>query len=150
MVIKKVAVRKSDIQGRGLHALVDFKKDDVVIVYDGPIISNKKAASLRRKHCLLMSLEDGRIIDGKDCIGRFINHSCRPTANVYMQDAGRTVNLVATRRIKAGDEILLDYQFDTDGEELYPCNCSGILCRGYINTRKDIRKCKRAAAASSN
>jgi SET domain-containing protein len=153
MVIKKVAVRKSTIQGRGLYALTDFKKGDVVVEYNGPIISAKKAAALRRKHCLLMSLEDGRIIDGKKCIGRFINHSCRPTSNVFMKDAGRTVDLVATRRIRVGEEILLDYQFDTEGEELYPCSCRGILCRGYINTRLDIRKCKRrqqTAAASSN
>lgn len=130
MVMKTVAVRKSGIQGRGLYALVPFRKGESVLDYSGPIITQEEACvlSTRRKHCVFMETEDGRTIDGKNCIGRFINHSCIP--NVETIYNGSSNYFVAKRSIAVGQEILLDYQFDTAGETLYPCRCGAPKCRG--------------------
>ena len=151
---KTLIVRKSGIQGRGLYALVPFRKGQNVLEYTGPILTEEQIVRLnaRRKHCWFQEIEDGRTIDGKNCIGRFVNHSCVP--NVVIVHHGLTNFFEAKRSIAVGEEILLDYSFDTAGEELYPCQCGASKCRGYINRPSDIKlyrkknKCKTAAASS--
>jgi hypothetical protein len=52
-------------------------------------------------------------------IARFINHSCRP--NCWIEIAGRTIWIRASRSIAPGTELTYDYA--TDGEQTIPCRC---------------------------
>ena len=58
----------------------------------------------------------------------FINHSCTP--NVYARIARGRIFFYALRRIKAGEEITLDYR-----PSQHPgrrCRCGSIYCRGVM------------------
>jgi SET domain-containing protein len=41
---------------------------------------------------------------------------------------------LSLRRIRAGEELTLDYQFHDKAEEI-PCRCGSAKCRGTINLK---------------
>jgi SET domain-containing protein len=42
--------------------------------------------------------------------------------------------LFSLRRVRAGEELTLDYQFHDEAEEI-PCRCGSAKCRGTINIK---------------
>lgn len=73
-------------------------------------------------------------------VGRFLNHSCSPTAfaqNVFFETHDLrfpTVAFFASRNIYALEEITWDYQYEVDsvpGKKLY-CYCRSAGCRGRL------------------
>lgn len=73
-------------------------------------------------------------------VGRFLNHSCSPTAfaqNVFYESHDLrfpTVAFFASRNIFALEEITWDYQYEVDsvpGRKLY-CYCHSADCRGRL------------------
>ena len=52
-------------------------------------------------------------------IARYVNHACRP--NCYTDIDGRTIWILAARRIRKGEELTYDY--NTDGDGLIECQC---------------------------
>lgn len=73
-------------------------------------------------------------------VGRFLNHSCSPTAfaqNVFFETHDLrfpTVAFFASRNIYALEEITWDYQYEVDsvpGKKLY-CYCRSAECRGRL------------------
>ncbi len=52
-------------------------------------------------------------------LARFINHACRP--NCYVEIAGDTIWIRASRNIAQGEELTYNYQ--TDGEAVIQCRC---------------------------
>ena len=73
---------------------------------------------------------------------RFINHSCEPnlrTFNLISECESQTyhsIGLFATRKIHAGDELTIDYQWDKNALDVIdkdvPCLCGSRLCRGSL------------------
>lgn len=96
----KTIVRRSPIHGRGLFAAEVIRKGTVIGEYQGP------KAKRNGKYVLWLYDETGTAVEGR--VGRnkmkFVNHS-RKKANAEFQD----YHLVALRPIRAGDEILFDY-----------------------------------------
>lgn len=142
--MRKFKVRRSKIEGRGLYATEAINKHEEILVYSGPVVDPSERHLQRRKHEFLMMLNDGRCIDGVKNIGRFMNHSCRPNIehngtviDPVTQFLGQSI--IAKRKIAPGEELLLDYGLDTSGTALHACRCGSNNCRGYLNSREDLR-----------
>jgi len=65
--------------------------------------------------------------EGMGCMTRFVNHSCNPTGEFRELANGRrtTVVITATRFIRRGEEITVDY----DDDLWFVCRCQYALCR---------------------
>lgn len=72
---------------------------------------------------------------------RFINHSCDPNVQSFNlagqanSQAIHNIGLFASRTIKKGEELNLDYQWDKNElaiKESVPCLCGSFKCRGFL------------------
>ena len=66
-------------------------------------------------------------------IARFINHSCTP--NCWFEVVDTTIWIRASRDIRKGEELTVDYHFSPDVEKV-PCGCGAGGCRGTINLKE--------------
>ena len=118
--------RRSRIHGWGVYATETIPKNKRIIDYAGEKISNQ--VSLKREirymksgHIWCFKLTNRTVIDagvgGNDA--RFINHACRP--NCYVEIAGETIWIRASRLIRPGEELTYDYSL-TPPLGL-PCHC---------------------------
>jgi hypothetical protein len=130
--------------GRGLMALQDFKKNDVIVDYHGKETKNctweeyEKRPNVNPEYCLQVKGPHRRIIDatnvqcgghnGAQCLGRLVNHapSNSGPCNAKAVDFRRTIEgnllsyviLVARRDIKMFEQIRFDYN-DPVAHELF-------------------------------
>jgi len=97
--------------GLGLFAVVPIGKGDIIIEYAGARIPTRLAQELDRRRANKYLFEiDGRwTIDGssRDNVARYVNHACNPNAEAELV-RGRML-FRATRRIRPGEEITIDY-----------------------------------------
>src|SRR5262249_52974706 len=147
-------IRRSQIHGRGLFALVPFAKGATIVEYTGKRITRQEAnnryahPSYRRRTTYLFILDRRTVIDAthSTSVARFINHSCRP--NCQSVQEGSQIFIEAIRAISPGTEITYDYcldvEHDTEGtlNELYGCHCGSAACRGVICRRPKRRRSK--------
>jgi hypothetical protein len=71
-------------------------------------------------------------LDPGDGPGRYLNHSCDPNAGIRKE--ARALYLFAARRIRAGEEIVIDYSTitgDDDAWRMY-CRCGSPKCRRWV------------------
>ncbi len=125
--------KPSLIHGTGGFAKVDIPAGTWVIEYIGERID--KQESLRRceqNNPYIFCLTDEHDLDGNVewNPARLINHSCGPNCDAELQD-GR-IWLVATRVIRAGEEVTFNYGFDLTDYRDYPCHCGSPDCVGFI------------------
>ena len=106
--------------GLGLFATRPFAKDEFIIEYFGTVIPTEVADRSRSRY--IFTLTSKTAIDGTDRanIARYINHSCKP--NVIAMGSKR-LWIHATRRIKAGEELTLDYGKDYFDYFIGECKC---------------------------
>ena len=99
--MKKTVVRPSPIHGKGLFAIVDLKKGELVHPIEGEIVlrgsDSKYAIRLPQRRTLILS--------GK-C--RFVNSAYGDQVNVVL-DIKRE-HIVAIKDIAAGEELLAKYE----------------------------------------
>ena len=136
---KKVKVRSSGINRKGLFAVAPLKKDEVIAVWGGYIITQKDFKQLAKAH--FRDIEDyaTKVADGFYLVSckkggleddDFFNHSCQPNAGVRGQ-----IMMVAMRDIKKGEEITYDYAMtDADFKYSFRCACAAPNCRKRITT----------------
>lgn len=105
--------------GQGLFTAIPIYKDEVIAIYRGERLSAKEAKE-RAEHGLdryFMELPDGTTLDamGVEGFAKFANDTkgsadstLRNNAVITLDDNGR-VCLRATRRIRAGEEVLCGY-----------------------------------------
>jgi SET domain-containing protein len=147
-------LRRSKIQGTGAFAIRDIRKGTRIIEYLGQRISWRTADKrydderMGRHHTFLFTVDDKTVIDaavnGNDA--RFLNHSC--DGNCEAISDRKRIFIEARRSIKAGDELLYDYQYERDedhtpeDEKFYACRCGSPKCRGSILAPKTTSKKK--------
>ncbi|KAF2232112.1 hypothetical protein EV356DRAFT_534948 [Viridothelium virens] len=138
-----VAVIKTEKKGYGLRAEKDLRPNDFIFEYIGEVITE---ATFRRrmpqysdagiKHFYFMSLSKGEFIDAtkKGNLGRFCNHSCNPNCYVDKWVVGDRLRMgiFAERKIKAGEELVFNYNVDRYGADAQPCYCGEPNCTGFI------------------
>ena len=90
---------------------------------------------------------------------RFINHCCDPNVQSFNLTGQvdsityHSIGLFTSRKIFAGEELCLDYQWDKNGltiAEDVPCLCGSVKCRGFLMRAKKQKKQSQANAANLN
>lgn len=134
---KNLYVAESDIQGKGIRTNKPYQKGVFISFISG----------VEKKHTATNAKEAGVIpnwygltrdlwIDPGEGIFRYLNHSCDPNTAIV----GRK-KLIARKKIKAGEEITIDYSM-TDADEYweldYICNCGAKTCRKHIRSIQSL------------
>jgi SET domain-containing protein len=153
-------IRRSPIQGVGAFALRRIRKGTLIAEYTGERIGNAEAdrrydlAKMKRHHTFLFIVSQRTVVDaavaGNDA--RFINHSCDPNCETYIE-RGR-IFIEAIRHIPAGAELSYDYLYERDDDEVgkegveatYPCHCGAKKCRGTILAPEEIAPARKKRA----
>ncbi|MGE0061969.1 MAG: SET domain-containing protein [Xanthobacteraceae bacterium] len=132
--------------GLGLFATRDIARDTDIVEYKGRRIETTKAKELEwvRPNRYLFEINSRWTIDGasRRNLARYVNHACRPNAEAVLT-GGRMVYR-ATKRIREGDEITVDYGKEYFNLYLKPIGC---LCLSCIEKRRETRRLARKRAA---
>lgn len=123
----KLKVKRSNA-GLGLFTEEDIPKGACIIEYKGRKISKEEEYTINSKY--LFEVHSRMTIDGsaRSNTARYINHSCRPNAEVEIRD--RRIWIMARKKIKAGEEINYDYEKEYWKEYIEPYGCRCEKCRG--------------------
>lgn len=136
-----VEVRASRVHGDGVFAVRSLPPGLLVGVYEGRRYAPSQASEVRWDDALtyLFGLSDGTLIDASEGgnATRHINHSCEPNcqANEESDDDGELAIVIRTRRrIRAGEELFIDYRLDVGSADpaAYRCRCGSPRCRGTL------------------
>ena len=128
----KLAVRTSEIHGRGLIALEPIVPGEPVSVMGGRVMTDEEfgrfVAGVARWSAAALDEGLNLVQDLDDPLAKG-NHSCDP--NLWMVDE---LTLAARRAIQAGEEATADYAMMSVAEDWsMECRCGSIVCRGRIS-----------------
>ncbi|PQE10351.1 Histone-lysine N- H3 lysine-36 specific protein [Rutstroemia sp. NJR-2017a WRK4] len=154
-----VSVIKTDKKGYGLRANTDLNADDFIFEYIGEVINEP---TFRRrtiqydqegiKHFYFMSLTKSEFVDAtkKGNLGRFCNHSCNPNCYVDKWVVGEKLRMgiFAERHIKAGEELVFNYNVDRYGADPQPCYCGEPNCTGFIGGKTQTERATKLSHAT--
>jgi len=127
---KKVFVKDSLIEGKGVFVIQNIPKSEtVLIVDDSHEVSNPETVPKEHKEHMDY-LANGKIILMQSP-EVYINHSCDP--NTYTKTINGKRHVIAMREIRSGEEITYDYAINGDYEWGVACKCGSLNCRGVIN-----------------
>lgn len=120
-------VVKRTSTGLGLFATRPIPKGRRIIEYVGPLVSNDIVERSNKKY--FFGVNTKWSIDGsvRTNIARYINHSCRPTAEAFITQRGR-VWIWSRKNIKPGEEITCDYGADYFEGIIEPMGCRCEKC----------------------
>ncbi len=147
----RLEIRRSPIHRLGVFAKEAIPERRRVIEYAGKRLAygqilkdfRRRRQSGLRKLTYLLRLNRRWVIDGS--VGgngaELINHCCDP--NLSRRRVRGHVLFCSRRKVRAGEELTLDYRFDQKAQVI-PCHCGSPKCRGTIN-RKPRRRRARAA-----
>ena len=137
----KTKVRESKIHGRGLFAIADIAKGEIVLVKGGHIVDRK---TLREKITPRLGPVEIQINDDlfiapvtdeeRELSMLYSNHSC--DANLGMRGE---ITFVAMRNIRAGEELTHDWATTDDDDYSVECKCGAFNCRKIL-TGKDWQR----------
>jgi SET domain-containing protein len=132
--LPRLVRRQSAISGWGVYADQLIEEDTRIVEYKGALVSQAEAwrreqRYLPRHRIWIFNINSRWARDAAfgGNIARYINHACSP--NCYVEVVGRTIWILASRRIKKGEELTYDY--NTDGAANIPCRCRP-RCRRVI------------------
>ncbi|KAF2084684.1 hypothetical protein K490DRAFT_75642 [Saccharata proteae CBS 121410] len=146
-----VTVIKTEKKGYGLRANSDLRTNDFIFEYIGEVIGEGQFRRRMRqydqegiKHFYFMSLSKGEFVDAtkKGNLGRFCNHSCNPNCYVDKWVVGDKLRMgiFAERNIKAGEELVFNYNVDRYGADPQPCYCDEPNCTGFIGGKTQTER----------
>jgi uncharacterized protein len=139
--VRLLEVRPSAIHGDGVFALHGLPPGWRVGAYEGRRYSPHEMRERPEDGPVTYAfgLSDGTLIDAArgGNATRHINHSCEPNcqAQEQMDDDGELGIVIRTRRrIRAGEELSIDYRLDigSDDPANYACRCGAANCRGTM------------------
>ena len=126
-MIEDVTVREAGRKGLGVFALRPFRKGEFIFRRrHGRIVANAKIPSLTRedrRHLCELDYRRSAVLLAPGC---YLNHSCEPNA----MRAG--VKVFAWKRIRAGEEITIDYRLNAFSGDRWKCSCRSASCTGEI------------------
>ncbi|PGH06473.1 histone-lysine N-methyltransferase, H3 lysine-36 specific [Polytolypa hystricis UAMH7299] len=154
-----VSVIKTEKKGYGLRADSDLRPHQFIFEYIGEVINE---GHFRRrmlnyddegiKHFYFMSLSKGEFVDAtkKGNLGRFCNHSCNPNCYVDKWVVGEKLRMgiFAERHIKAGEELVFNYNVDRYGADPQPCYCGEPNCTGFIGGKTQTERATKLSNAT--
>jgi hypothetical protein len=142
----KTEVRESKIHGRGLFAIADIAKSEIVAVKGGHIVDGKalREQIAPRLGPVEIQIDDDLFIapvtDEERALSMlYLNHSCEPNLGVRGE-----ITFVAIRNIRAGEELTHDWAMTDDDDYSLECKCGAASCRKTLNgkdwQRPDLQK----------
>jgi len=145
---RRIQVRRSGVHGKGVFAVQDIPRGEVLIQYQGEIITWKSAQKRHPhnpkepNHTFYFHINDRVVIDGGvgGNASRWINHSCTP--NCEADEIGEQIFIKAIKKIKSGQELTYDYGLTIDEpytkalKAEFPCWCGAKNCRGTLLSPK--------------
>lgn len=154
-----VSVIKTEKKGFGLRANSDLQPNDFVFEYIGEVINEP---TFRRrmmqydqegiKHFYFMSLTRTEFVDAtkKGNLGRFCNHSCNPNCYVDKWVVGEKLRMgiFTGRAVKAGEELVFNYNVDRYGADPQPCYCGEPNCTGFIGGKTQTERATKLPLAT--
>ncbi len=155
----RVSVIKTEKKGFGLRSDADLRPNDFIFEYLGEVINEP---TFRRrmlqyddegiKHFYFMSLTKSEFVDAtrKGNLGRFCNHSCSPNCYVDKWVVGNKLRMgiFAGRYIRAGEELVFDYNVDRYGADPQPCYCGEPNCTGFIGGKTQTERATKLSQAT--
>lgn len=124
--LPRLVRRRSSISGWGVYAGQTIEEDTRIVEYKGELVSQaegwrRELRYLPRQRIWIFVVNDRWVRDAAigGNIARYINHACNP--NCYTDIVGRTIWILAARRIRKGEELTYDY--NTEGVAGIPCHC---------------------------
>ena len=129
----KIEVRYGTLAGRGVVALEDIARDEVVAIKVGHVVHRDEIDAITEAAGdMALQIEDEfylspRSRDEVHDMSVFINHSCDPNVGFRGQ-----VVYVAMRDIAAGEELCHDYAMERSDHYTLDCHCGSSLCRGKV------------------
>jgi uncharacterized protein len=130
--------------GLGLFAQVPIKKGQFIIRYTGRKIRTETTENLDTRY--LFEINERWTIDGasRRNRARYINHSCRPNAEVYF--VKHMIKIRATKNIKPGDEITYHYGRNYFEAFIKDVGCKCAVCAGKMaKLRAQRRRTRRSS-----
>ncbi|VBB86748.1 Putative histone-lysine N-methyltransferase, H3 lysine-36 specific SET2 [Podospora comata] len=154
-----VSVIKTDKKGFGLRANRNLQPNDFIFEYIGEVINeptfrNRMIKYDREgiKHFYFMSLTKSEFVDAtkKGNLGRFCNHSCNPNCYVDKWVVGEKLRMgiFAGRPIRAGEELVFNYNVDRYGADPQPCYCGEQNCVGFIGGKTQTERATKLSLAT--
>lgn len=154
-----VSVIKTEKKGYGLRTDASLSANDFIFEYIGEVINE---ATFRRrmmqydeegiKHFYFMSLNKSEFVDAtrKGNLGRFCNHSCVPNCYVDKWVVGDKLRMgiFALRAIRAGEELVFNYNVDRYGADPQPCYCGEPNCVGFIGGKTQTERATKLPSAT--
>lgn len=142
----KTEVRQSKIHGRGLFAVAEIARNEIVAVKGGHIVDGK---TLREKITprlgpVEIQIDQDLFVapvteEERELSMLYSNHSCHP--NLGMRGE---VTFVAMRDVRPGEELTHDWAMTDDDDYSVECNCGAPNCRkiliGKDWQRADLQK----------
>ncbi len=131
--MKKYCIGKSKVHGKGVLLIRDVKKDETIFIFKGKEIEYTGGVWQHKPNSLQVGYVRW-IEPTPDSVGRFLNHSCSPTAGVRGKNT-----IVAIRDLQKGEEVTIDYALS----ETYPlwhmrCRCKSRNCRKFVKPYQDL------------
>ena len=137
----KTEVRESKIHGRGLFAVADIARDEIVAMKGGHIVDGKTLRETITPNLgpVEIQIDDDLFIapvtnEERELSMLYLNHSCDPNLGVRGE-----ITFVALRDIRAGEELTHDWAMTDDDNYSEECNCGTANCRKIL-TGKDWQR----------
>jgi SET domain-containing protein len=137
----RIEVRNSPVHGTGVFATGFIPAGTAIGCYTGRrySVSEQQSRDWDNGLTYVFGLSDGSVINGAEGgnATRHINHSCASNCvahEVESEDGTLHIEIEAAGRIRAGQELFLDYRLDAGGGEGvgYDCRCGAPGCRGTM------------------
>jgi SET domain-containing protein len=130
--------------GLGLFARVPIKKGRFIIRYTGRKIRTETADELDTRY--MFEINTRWTIEGSSRrnIARYINHSCRPNAEVYF--VKHVIKIRAIKNIKPGDELTYNYGRNYFDSFIKATGCKCVACANktmIVRSKRVKRRRKR-------
>ena len=158
-----IEVRDSKIHNKGIFAAKDIPKDTKIIEYVGEKVNKRESDTISDNEIeksksnpeelgavYLFTLNNKMDVNGNVSwnTARLINHSCDPNCESDVMNG--KIWIIASKKIKKGEELGYDYGYNIDNYEEHICRCGSKNCIGYIvnsdqwiNLRKKLRRKKK-------
>jgi hypothetical protein len=137
----KTDVRESKIHGRGLFAIADIAKDEIVAVKGGHIVDRKTLRELVTPRLGPVEIQIGQdsfigpvTDEERELSMLYSNHSC--DANLGIRGE---ITFIAMRNIQSGEELTHDWAMTDDDDYSVECKCGAPNCRKVL-TGKDWQR----------
>ena len=147
----RFTARRSPIHGNGVFASAAIGEGELVIRYQGALITHEQADTLygdggESGHTFLFTLNEHYIIDGNRSANtaRWFNHSCNPNCHAVVDESTSgdprrdKVLIEALRDIAPGEELTYDYGIVLEVphtarmKKLWQCRCGAERCTGTL------------------